>query len=84
MVKVSQTQFSSTIPGCFSYYFYKLAVLCDVCFKSAGSDSQIFMSGVDLDYFNIRQWRLIWFRYCDLNKNEDTRLIIQPHEFKPL
>lgn len=58
-------------------------MLVDVCIKSQGSDPQYFAKSTDLDYWNIRQWRLLWFRYCEAQAQNESKIIIESSNPRP-
>lgn len=53
-------------------------MLCNVVFKFLDGSTEVFASDVDLDYWNIRQWRLLYFRLSKLNEKDYVNLEIHP------
>ena len=43
-------------------------MLCEVKFVLSDGSRQTFNESTDLDYWNIRQWRLLYFKLCELQK----------------
>lgn len=57
-------------------------MLVNVLFVSREGKVEVYDKKVDLDYWNIRQWRRLYFHLYDKNKNlnpcDFVRLVIQP------
>ena len=47
-----------------------------VFFKFSDGSIDVFNDSVDLDYFNIRQWRLLYFRFCELQKKDSLVVLV--------
>lgn len=60
-----------------------------ICFVHSHTGEVVpYAENVDLDYYNIRNWRKVYFALCELNaKEKDTyfyyRLVIEPIKDSP-
>lgn len=58
-------------------------VLSDVVLVSQGKELEVLASAVDLDYWNVRQWRRIFTLYSLANEKQDCELKICPTNYRP-